>query len=81
MACGTPVITYNTGGSPEAIDEHTGIVVKKGNIEGIKDAVETIINSKNSYKLEYCRERAINNFDKNTRFKDYLDLYRALDEN
>jgi glycosyltransferase involved in cell wall biosynthesis len=25
LACGTPVITYETGGSPEAIDESTGI--------------------------------------------------------
>ena len=34
LACGTPVITYNTGGSPEAIDEKTGIVVKQGDIIG-----------------------------------------------
>ena len=32
LACGTPVVTYRTGGSPEAIDEHTGIVVAKGDI-------------------------------------------------
>lgn len=24
LACGTPVITYRTGGSPEAVDEKTG---------------------------------------------------------
>ena len=30
LACGTPVVTYNAGGSSEAIDENTGILVTKG---------------------------------------------------
>ena len=34
LACGTPVITYNTGGSPEAIDANTGQVIEKGDIKG-----------------------------------------------
>lgn len=29
LACGTPVLTYDTGGSVEAVDEYTGIVVEK----------------------------------------------------
>ena len=29
LACGTPVITYKTGGSPEAVDEKTGVVVER----------------------------------------------------
>ena len=32
LACGTPIITFNTGGSPETIDDETGAVVEKGNI-------------------------------------------------
>ena len=35
LACGTPVITYDTGGSPEAVDKSTGFVVDKGDIAGI----------------------------------------------
>ena len=31
LACGTPVITFDTGGSIECIDQNTGFVVKKGN--------------------------------------------------
>ena len=29
LACGTPIITYNTGGSPEIIDEKCGIIIEK----------------------------------------------------
>ena len=32
LACGTPVITYNTGGSPEIIDENTGYVISAGDL-------------------------------------------------
>lgn len=42
QACGTPVITYKTGGSPEAIDESTGIVVEQGNINKLVEAVYSI---------------------------------------
>jgi putative colanic acid biosynthesis glycosyltransferase len=78
LACGTPVITYNTGGSPEAIDEQTGIVVEKGDINGLKNAIFRIVeNGKNHYNLN-CRERAISLFRKEDRNADYLDLYRKM---
>ena len=42
LACGTPVITYNTGGSPEAIDNTTGKLVKKGNVKGLCNAIQEL---------------------------------------
>lgn len=35
LACGTPVLTYNTGGSPESLDERNGFVAFKGDVEAI----------------------------------------------
>src|SRR5690606_16309791 len=35
LACGTPVITYNTGGSVEVITPDTGFQVDKGDIETV----------------------------------------------
>ena len=76
LACGTPVITYNTGGSPEAIDEFTGITTPKGDIVKLRDAiVEIILKGKDHYTAA-CRERAIQMFDKNERYADYLTLYQ-----
>jgi putative colanic acid biosynthesis glycosyltransferase len=78
LACGTPVVTYNTGGSPEAIDEKTGIVVEKGDINGLQNAIEQIIaQGKNHYSLN-CRERAIALFKKEDRNADYLELYQKM---
>lgn len=42
LACGTPVVTYRTGGSPEAIDEKTGMVVNQGEMNLLLPAVEFV---------------------------------------
>ena len=77
LACGTPVITYKTGGSPEAIDEKTGIVVEQGNIYQLKEAIELVAKDKNRY-TENCRERAVNLYNKQDRFNDYIKLFNSL---
>lgn len=75
LACGTPVITYNTGGSPESIDGSTGCVVKIGDINGIWESIEDLI-SRDQLKLSFaCRERALTNYSKQTRFLDYLRVF------
>lgn len=75
LACGTPVITYNTGGSPEAIDENTGIVVSKGDKEALKEAIINVVANKEKYASEKCRQRAVAYFNKDDRFDDYIKLF------
>ncbi|MBU3197732.1 glycosyltransferase [Clostridium estertheticum] len=72
LACGTPVITFNTGGSVESVDESCGIVVKKGNIEGLFE----IINKMNINKFdENDCIKMVKKFDKNDKFNEYIKLY------
>jgi glycosyltransferase involved in cell wall biosynthesis len=80
LACGTPVVTYNTGGSPEAIDKNTGIIVEKGDVKGLSHAIELIFSSDKEISLK-CRERAEKYFDKNDRYLEYLDLFNNLVNN
>ena len=75
LACGTPVITYKTGGSPEAIDENTGRVVEKGNKEALLQAITDVISSNDKYTKEMCRQRALEHFNKDDRFDDYIRLF------
>lgn len=76
LACGTPIVTYNTGGSPEAIDDKTGIVVEQGDVSSLIKAIMDI--SKNP-PLQYdCRTRAKNLFDKDQQFKKYINLYNEV---
>ncbi len=78
LACGTPVITYNTGGSPEAIDENTGFVVKKGNIEGLYEEIERISNKGKKHYQAFCRKRAVRLFKKELLYQDYVKLYTQM---
>ena len=78
MACGTPVITYNTGGSPESLDDATGIVVEKGNLKEARDAIAAICSKGKSEYVNACRNRAVQFFNNKDRFKEYIDLYNEL---
>ncbi len=73
LACGTPVIAFNTGGSPEALDEGCGIVVEKGNYEALKAAVT----SDRSFDSDVCRKKALE-YTKDTANRRYLELYNAI---
>jgi len=75
LACGTPVITYNTGGSTECIDETCGIVVEKNNIVELKNAIMKVRELPHSQ--EACRMRA-EQYDKNKKYAEYLALYQQV---
>jgi glycosyltransferase involved in cell wall biosynthesis len=76
LACGTPVITYDTGGSPEAVDDKTGIVVPQGDIAGVAKAISDLKITQLS--SDACRQRAIELFDQDKCYRKYIDLYDKL---
>lgn len=75
LACGTPVITYKTGGSPEAIDSATGIIVTQGDVDGLANAIQTM--KLKPISSEQCRRRAELLFDKNICFQQYMELFNS----
>ena len=76
LACGTPVITYQTGGSPESITESTGKVVPYKDYKALKNAVIEMRNAKASI-LGACIERAQLYEGKDTYCK-YIELYKSI---
>ena len=79
LACGTPVITYDTGGSPEAIDIKTGRVVPLGDVRALVEEIKKL--KLNPLSSDACRLRAERLYDKNERFMDYIKLYEELLKN
>ena len=75
LGCGTPVITFNSGGSPECIDENCGLVVEKENIDEVYDAIQKVQKDGKAKYSEYCIEMAKKYFDKEDRFMEYIKLY------
>jgi glycosyltransferase involved in cell wall biosynthesis len=78
LACGTPVITFETGGSPEAIYQGGGIVVKNKSVEDLYEAIEYIKNNRKEFSAETCRDIAVKKFDYKINYLRYLDIYKEL---
>lgn len=75
LACGTPILTYNTGGSVEAVSQETGFIVEKGDLSGIMNVINIVKkNGKSSYSMA-CRDRAEKFYNKNDRYIEYIELY------
>ena len=78
LSCGTPVITYNTGGSPEAVDEKTGLVVDQGDVRAMAEAIVSVCSKGREYYSSACRRSVEEQFDRNKCYQQYLDLYEDL---
>lgn len=76
LAAGIPIVTFKTGGSPEAIDEKTGIVVEQGNIDELCRAVKYIAEHKDLYTYESCIKRAQQFSDK--QYDLYVQVYKSI---
>ena len=78
LACGTPVITFNTGGSPEIIDEYCGIVVECEDIKNLTKAIVDVCENKTLSRTA-CVEKA-KNFDAESNYRRYIEEYMRMFE-
>lgn len=76
LACGTPVITFNNGGSAESLDQSCGCVVQAGDVPAIQREIERVCTT-SPYSPMDCRERA-KGFNADEQFKKYISLYESL---
>lgn len=78
LACGTPVITYRTGGSPEAVSPETGVVVEQGDVTAMVEAIKAVCGKDHEEYTAACRKRAEEHFDKDKCFEKYVTLYGSI---
>jgi len=76
LACGTPVITFNSGGSPECIDKFCGVVVKCDDVDAMEREIKRLCLN-DVYDGTSCMERA-KYFDNIVRIKEYVSLYDTV---
>lgn len=75
LACGTPVLTFRTGGSPEMLDEQTGRVVECDDEEALYQALLSM--AEHPVGRADCLRRATQ-FDEKDRFREYVTLYKKV---
>ena len=75
IACGTPIITYKTGGSVESVDKEWGFIVEQGDVDSVLKIVKDLKGKPK--KSEQCLQ-ASKKYDKRLKFQEYVELYEKL---
>lgn len=80
LACGTPLVVYDTTACPEFVTQYTGEVVKKR--EEILPAIKEVLHKNESYGKEFiqnkCVEFVAENFDMRTNIEKYVRLFEKI---
>lgn len=76
IACGTPVVTFRTGGSPEMLDGTCGAVVEKDDTEALKNMIIRVCSEK-PFSSADCVKRG-EQYEKSRKLGEYPALYRQL---
>lgn len=77
ISCGTPVITYDSCGSPELVEDgRTGYIIPIKNFTALKNSLKKIREGNLSrYECEKIGQRC---FNKNKQYLSYLQIYNDL---
>jgi N-acetyl-alpha-D-glucosaminyl L-malate synthase BshA len=81
LACGIPCVSTNAGGLPEVNQNGiTGFTKEVGDIEGLADAISTILSDQNLAKKMGIagKEIALNNFSAEKIIPKYLQFYEKI---
>lgn len=76
IACGTPVVTFRTGGSPEMLNEEVGQVVPADGVNEMMSEIRKICEN-----VRLCSEKfrcKAQEYIMEDRFLEYIDLYKSM---
>jgi len=76
LACGTPVLTFATGGCTEIVDDTCGIAVKCDDVERLELSIRKIAKER-PFSKEACIKHA-KKYDKNSKYQEYIKLYNDV---
>ncbi len=76
LCCGTPIVTFATGGSPEILSGDCGLVVPKNDLQGLAAAVRRVCEER-PFAADACVQRG-QRFDGQNCIEEYLELYERI---
>ena len=78
LACGTPVVCFDSTANPELVGDHCGAVVPVGDTEGmLREARRIVQEGKDEYS-RFCRAFVEDRFNIGRIFDQYLQLFTQL---
>jgi putative colanic acid biosynthesis glycosyltransferase len=79
LACGTPVIGFDSGAPKEVAPPGYGVFVPYGKIDELSSLLKSVISGKRSLKLpNECELFAARNYSKDVMIDAYAEIYRKL---
>ena len=80
MACGTPVVAFDTTGLKDIIDHKiNGYLAEPFNSEDLKNGIEWILNNKNYETLsKNAREKIVSHFSEEVLIPKFIELYKEI---
>lgn len=91
LSCGTPIVTFRTGGSVEAVlDDDVpynengiyrsryGIIVPQCDFDALLSAIREVCSNGKEYYVNNCREKATLKYNKSIQYLKYIELYRSI---
>ena len=78
MACGVPVVVYDSTASPELVSDNVGIVVPRGDVVGAYTAIQKLVSQDHINYRKECRNRVEKKYDQELNYEQYLKLYHEL---
>lgn len=76
VACGTPVLTFRTGGSPEMLDARCGVCIDCDDVDGLAEQIIRIARER-PFTTEGCLEKSAE-FSADLKFAEYVKLYENI---
>ena len=76
IACGAPIVSFRTGGSPEMLDDTCSVIVDVDDTDAMEREILRVCEEK-PYSAEACLERA-KSFNKDDKFEKYIELFDEI---
>lgn len=78
MACGTPVVVFNSTACPEIVNEEVGFIVEPHDLLSVQTIIKQIRQTGKNVYSRKCRSYVLSNFKNEDRYKEYISLYHDL---
>jgi len=78
LACGLPVIAFDTGGCSEVINQLNGAIIKPGDYVELRHQINLMKTYSNVFSSSSLVEYVVERYNCDDRFEDYTELYKEV---
>lgn len=78
LACGTPVVCFNSTANPELVEDGCGYIMDNGDMDNMISKIRLVLGKGKEHYSNNCRNFATQNFEKKTSLKEYSNLFENM---